>query len=62
MYPAMKELFLETAKEDGWLEEHDMETARIRDIEIARGLKADNVPVKVIIKHTRLTLQEVEAL
>ena len=58
MIPELKERFLETAEQDGWLTDRD----RQRDIEIARGLKVDNVPVQVIVKNTRLTLQEVEAL
>ena len=62
MIPELKERFLETAEEDGWLDEwgrkRDIERAR----EIARGLKQDNVPFSVIVKNTGFTLQEVEAL
>jgi len=62
MYPAFKEVFLETAEEDGWLDEwgqrRDVEKAK----EIARALKLNNVPAKVIVSSTKLTLQEVEAL
>ena len=36
--------------------------ARARDVEIAKGLKSDNIPFSVIVKNTTLTLQEVEEL
>ena len=66
MMPEFKEIFLETAEEDGWLEERDRkiarETARETAREIARGLKQDNIPLNVIVKNTGLTLQEVEAI
>jgi len=62
MSESLKELFLETAEEDGWLDDWGNRKVKNRDIEIARGLKADNVPVRVIVKNTGLTSQEVEAL
>ena len=46
------------AEERGWLEARDREKAR----EVARGLKADNVPLHIIVKNTRLSIHEVEAL
>ena len=58
MSQSFKELFLETAEEDGWLDEWGKKKIK----EVAKGLKVDNVPVEIIVKHTKLTLQEVEAL
>ena len=59
---AAKALFLEVADEEGWFDEwgqkRDIEKAR----EIARGLKRDNIPLSVIVKNTKLSIQEVEAL
>ena len=55
---AVRTLFLETADEEGWLDERDKLKAR----EIARGFKQDNIPLGVIVKNTGLSLQEVEAL
>jgi len=46
------------AEEKGLLKEHDMKNAR----KIARDLKEENVPIQVIVKSTKLSLQEVEAL
>ena len=59
---SLKELFLETAEEDGWLDDWGNKKIKNRDIEIARALKLNNVPAKVIANSTTLTLQEVEAL
>ncbi|MCL2398745.1 MAG: Rpn family recombination-promoting nuclease/putative transposase [Defluviitaleaceae bacterium] len=36
--------------------------AKAKEIEIAKGLKLDNVPFSVIVKNTTLTLREIEAL
>jgi hypothetical protein len=66
MYPAFKELFLETAEEDGWLDDRlnqeAAETAAKTAKQIARELKSNKVPMNVIVTSTKLTLQEVEAL
>ena len=62
MIPELKERFLATAEEDGWLKDRDSRMVKERDIEIARGFKRDNMPFSVIVKNTGLTLQEVEAL
>jgi len=53
-----KEIIMTTAEEIGWFQERD----RKRDIEIARALKQDKIPIDIIVKSTNLTLQEVEAL
>ena len=67
MIPELKERFLETAEQDGWLSdrdrERDRERDRQRDIESARTLKLNNVPITVILQTTKtLSLEEVEAL
>jgi len=46
------------AEEGGWLKERDLEQAR----EIARGLKANNVSLNIIVNTTKLAIEEVEAL
>ena len=58
MDAAAIDIVVEGLEEIGWLADRDLQKAR----EIARGLKADNVPLHVIVKNTGLTLQEVEAL
>ena len=62
MMPALKELFLATAEEDGWLEEWGQKREIKKAREIAKGLKQDNAPLSMIVKNTGFTLQEVEAL
>lgn len=62
MYPTWKECVLEIEKE-GWFVERDIERDRQRDIENARILKSNNVPISVIFQTTKtLSLEEVEAL
>jgi len=57
---AMREIILKALIiEGGWLDERD----RDRDIENARILKSNNVPIKVILQITKtLSFEEVEAL
>ena len=54
MGEAARELFLEVAEEQGWLED------KIK--KIAQGLKKNNVSTQIIVESTGLTAQEVEAL
>jgi len=49
-----REIIMTTAEEIGWLKE--------RDIETARKMKLENIPLDVILKISPLTRQEVEAL
>ena len=60
--PEFKERFLEMAEEDGWLEDRGKKRDIKRNIEIARGLKLDNIPISIIVKNTGHSLQEVETL
>jgi len=57
-----KEIIMTTAEEIGWFQERDTKILKARDIEIARALKANNVPIDVIIKGVPLSWQEVDAL
>ena len=53
-----KGLFFEVGEEQGWFVERELNKAR----EIARGLKKNNVPMKIIEESTGLTAQEIEEL
>jgi len=55
-------MIITTAEETGWMEIRDRERDRERDKIFAKGLKSDNVPISVIVRNTKLTIQEVEAL
>ena len=62
MIPELKERFLDTAEQDGWIDERVQRRVKERDIEIAKDLKMNNVPLSLIANTTKLTIQEVEAL
>ena len=62
MIPELKERFLETAEQDGWLDERDRKLELEKAREIARGFKLKNYPVDDISEITGLPLQEVETL
>jgi len=51
------------AEEGGWLQDHDRKRDRERDMENARTLKLNNVPLMVILQTFKtLSLEEIEAL
>ena len=62
MYPAMKELFLETAEEDGWLDEW----GKKRDIEklktVAKRMLLLGRPVAEVVEVTELPPETVRGL
>ena len=62
MVPDFKERFLESGERHGWFTDRDRKKSMEKVLEIARGLKEDNVPFNIIVKNTGMTFQEVEAL
>ena len=59
----LQDIFVKAiAEKRGWLDDVYREKERQKTLEIARGLKLDNVPFNIIIRNTGLTLEEVESL